>query len=859
MRTGFLTHGSRLPLALAGPIVALAWSSSPLAAAPAAVESILASHCAACHSGAQAAGGLDLAALDFPPVDAVDAERWTKVHDRVARGEMPPDGAPRPDPAALDDFVQVLNDALTADDSERQQREGRGRVRRLSRVEFETTLSDLLHVPLDIQSLLPVDGRGEGIDTVGAALNVSSVQMEAYLEALDRALDKATTLYEKPERKLRRLSYLDIRKQGTDKAYVMRDDGIELLGAESFARLDATLHQYTVPFPGRYQIRISAAARRSSEPIVMILRTGGTGYKESNHVPRRVLAYFTVRGGDPHTFEWKGWLERGEFLHIYPANLPPLRFNKGFVGAQATYQGPGLLVRFVETDGPIHDEWPPASHRALWGATPRRPIDGVVGQPHPNAHLDLPPARAAEELEKKDEVAPIPPPIAATQELAPDSPSEAAERLLRDFIERACRRPVADADSAPFVELARSWLDQGASFEDAMRTAYKAVLTSPAFLFHNASLSASDGRLADFELAERLAFFLWNSAPDAALRAKARSGVLDAPAGLVAEFDRMLADPKSNRFIEHFLDQWLDLRLIDFTTPDSDLYPEFDPLLEWSMLEETRAFVRELIDRDASVANLIDSDFAFVNSRLAKHYRLPAVDHVDVRRVELPRDSIRGGLLTQASVLKVTANGTTTSPVVRGAWVMDRIFGDPPPPPPPGTPAIEPDIRGATTVREQLEAHRQEPVCASCHAKFDPPGMALEAFDVIGGWRAGYRVLDPQKTTPEAKLEYDMFGYRPDTPPNVRYRIGAAVDASAELADGRAFEDVHGLKRLLLGDTRQVARSLAEKLLIYATGARTSFADRREIERIVDAAEAHDYGARTILEQVVLSEAFHRK
>ncbi len=849
----------RLPFIGAVAIAAL--STGGLAAAPASspTNAFAEANCRACHSGANAAAKLDLAELELHTSDSANADIWIKVYDRVSKGEMPPASVPQPDGQAVRDFLATLEESLTAADLGRQRREGRGRVRRLNRIEYETTLSDLLRIPLDIRSKLPEDGRGEGFDTVGAALNVSSVQLEAYLEGLDQAFDKATTLYERPERKLRKLSYLDIKKQGTDKAYVFRENGIEFLGTESFARLDATLHQYTVPFPARYRIRITAAARRSPDPIVMTLRTGGTGYKESNHVPRRLLGYFTVERGEPQTFEWEGWLERGEFFHIYPATLRIIRFNKGFAGMQATYQGPGLFLQQIEVDGPIYDEWPPASHQALWRDVPIRTRPDAVPQPHPNAHLDLSAEESQDRMEEPDEVAPIPAPIAPTLELAPASPATDAARLLNDFVARTYRRPTTAGDAAPFVALARQWLERGATFEEAMRTAYKAVLTSPDFLYHAASLPSDDNRLNDYELAERLSFFLWNSAPDAALLEKAGSGALGRDEGLAAEVDRLLADPKSDRFIEHFLDQWLDLRLINSTTPDPDLYPEFDPFLEWSMLQETRAFMRELIDKDLSLRNLIDSDFAFINSRLAEHYALPPVKGARVRRVALPEDSIRGGILTHGSILKVTANGTTTSPVLRGAWVTDRILGDPPPPPPPNIPAIEPDIRGASTVREQLEAHRSQQECASCHAKFDPPGMALEAFDVIGRWRAAYRVVDPQKATPESKLQHELFGYRPDAPPAARYLIGAPVDASSELADGQSFEDVIGLKQLLLEDFDKAPGGFADKLLIYATGARTSFADRREIERIVAAAQAGGFGARTILREVVLSEAFHRK
>ncbi len=214
---------------------------------------------------------------------------------------------------------------------------------------------------------------------------------------------------------------------------------------------------------------------------------------------------------------------------------------------------------------------------------------------------------------------------------------------------------------------------------------------------------------------------------------------------LHAQVDRLLKDPKAAAFNESFTGQWLDLRKITATTPDDRLYPEWDELIEWSCVQETRRFFDEVLNDDLSVTNFVRSDFAILNERLATHYGIPGVKGIEFRKVKLPADSVRGGVLAQASVLKVTANGTTSSPVLRGVWVMERILGLPVPPPPPGVPAVEPDIRGATTIREQLAKHRNSESCAGCHAKIDPPGFALESFDVIGGWRERYRAAEREQ------------------------------------------------------------------------------------------------------------------
>ncbi|HEY2341618.1 MAG TPA: DUF1592 domain-containing protein, partial [Chthoniobacteraceae bacterium] len=347
----------------------------------------------------------------------------------------------------------------------------------------------------------------------------------------------------------------------------------------------------------------------------------------------------------------------------------------------------------------------------------------------------------------------------------------------------------------------------------------------------------------------RLSYFLWSSMPDDELLSLAASRKLHEPEVLRAQVKRLLDDEKSRTFVKNFTGQWLDLRNIDATTPDAKLYPESDELLRGSMVEETERFCTEMLKNDLSVSNFIQSDFAMLNWRLAVHYGIGGVDGEEFRKVTLPPDSPRGGVLTQASVLKVSANGTTTSPVIRGAWVMKRILGQPPNPPPPGTGTIEPDTRGATTVREQLAKHRTQEICASCHSKIDPPGFALESFDVIGGYREKYRSQDKGESTTVK-----------NAPGQVHYiKLGLPVDCTGELPDGRKFGDIQEFKQLLLEQSDQVLRALAEKMVIYSTGAGVTFADRPAVEAIAEKAEAKGGGLRTLIEEVVQSPIFQTK
>jgi hypothetical protein len=381
-----------------------------------------------------------------------------------------------------------------------------------------------------------------------------------------------------------------------------------------------------------------------------------------------------------------------------------------------------------------------------------------------------------------------------------------------------------------------------------MLTAYTGVLVSPGFVF----VEEQPGKLDDWALATRLSLFLWNSTPDAALRARAARGELHKPAILRKETERLLADPKSRRFVDAFTDYWLDLRKIDDTSPSATIYNDYelDEPLKTAALEETQLFFADLLRADLPARNVVASDFTYLNERLANHYGIRGVAGPHMRRVSLPEGSERGGLMTMASVLKITANGTTTSPVLRGHWITERILGIETRPPPPSVKAVEPDIRGAVTIRQQLAKHRDHPSCASCHTKMDPPGFALESFDVMGAHRERYRAV-AENVKPVAG--YGMNGQA------FAFHYGLPVDAAGEVPDGRAFRDVKEFKQLVLSDELAVARNLARQLVVFATGAPVRYTDRPELERILQRASARQYGVRTLVEEIVRSELFQAK
>ena len=383
-------------------------------------------------------------------------------------------------------------------------------------------------------------------------------------------------------------------------------------------------------------------------------------------------------------------------------------------------------------------------------------------------------------------------------------------------------------------------LDAGRPFLEAVRVPLRAILSAPPFLYH----AGAPGDLGDFGLATRLSYFLWRSMPDEKLFDMARDGRLSDSSELAMQVDRMLDDPKTARFVEDFAGQAFRLYELTATSPDPGLYPEFDDRLGQAMAQETELFLATLIAENRGVGRLVDADFTFLNRRLAEHYGVDGVEGQQMRKVTLPADSPRGGLLTQASIHKITANGTTTSPIPRGNFVLANLLGQPAAPPPAAVDIPEPDTRGTTTIREQLDAHRNSLVCASCHRVIDPPGFALESFDPIGGFRTHYRVTGGET----------MFG---EFTVPLPFGEGPPVDASGITPEGSAFSGIEDYKRLLLDQKiDQVARHLASQMLVFATGAEIEFVDRDAVEEIVNQGRTAGHPVRTMVHEVVQSDLF---
>lgn len=774
-----------------------------------AIQPFLERHCLDCHDGDVKKGGLDLTSLSTGSNAAAAHKKWVRVFDRVAHGEMPPAKKDRPSPSELKDFMTVLGHDL----SDQHQAQKGTVLRRLNRREYQNTINDLLGVQVNVIDTLPEDGRSHGFDTIGEALSLSGIQMQRYMEAAERALNAALQQERQPVATVLRATLESERNRAQlGKQWLKRDDGaIVVFNDGGFP--STVIPDLRAQVAGTYKLRVTGYGYQIDEPVVFSILSGSFDFRTADEI---VHSFHELAVGQSSTVEITLPLKKNDGIKISPKGLNGPDGHSPIKDGPANYPGEGLALQSVELEGPFVTDWPPRGQTLLLG--PLKP-------------REIPPAQAWQAKQRGYQ------PKFVVDCADPIKESRIA---LPAFLTAAFRRPVSSAEADPYLALFDAELAESQDYLAAIRTAAIAALCSPDFLF----LREPKGPLQNGPLASRLSYFLTRSAPDAELLA----APLTTPDILHEQTERLLKSPTLERFITDFTDGWLNLREIEFTTPDKQLYPEYDELLLHSMLRETRQFITALVEDNLSLTNLIHSDFALVNSRLAQHYGLPAVKGLDLRKVNLPKDSKRGGLLTHASILKVSANGTNTSPIVRGVWVMERLLGLQPPPPPPGIPGVEPDIRGATTLRELLDKHRNAETCNGCHRIIDPPGFALENYDVIGGWRENFRSLGEGQP-----VALKVHGRK------VRYKLGPPVDAAGEWPTGETFSNLSEFQQLLLKNPDSVARCVTEKLLTFATGREMGFSDRPEIDRIVAESQKRHYAFRELIHAIVKSPIFQQK
>lgn len=863
---------------------------------PAEIQSFFETHCLECHDSQAKKGGLDLTPRDMDLAEPSTFLRWVRLHDRVQSGEMPPKGSEPPKPEEIKPVLDWLNQTLNTEDLKRRQQSGRSVVRRMNRAEFENTLRDLLDVPwIEVRELLPDDGRADGYTKTAAALDVSPVLLAKYAEAIDLALQAAVAKWSVPPEVERLTLYAN--QQYDYKVLVSGGDAVMLtpemkydesrfpmpsatnadgnypgskwsfggkyvgLGeaerdgvfkdgstvgmTRTFGESFGGRFNFAPVHPGRYQIGVSAWSYWWDKGEVKPSpRSGSVGV----YCGSRLLGFVDAPSLKPTHSELNVDISPTEENHLRAAGTSFLDAHVYFSQGQIkAYSGAGVAIDRLTVTGPLYDEWPPVSHRRLFGSLPVVPFSKLPPEvPKPARPTTFRQARGA---------------INGPGRLVPgatvsDDPAGDARRLLATFLPRAFRRPVSDAEVQRYAAIAEARLREGAPFEDSMLESYRTALISPDFLFLNEPTGALDG----YAIATRLSYLLWNSCPDDELLAAAKAGTLSDPQGLRAATDRLLSEPKAERFYQDFPDQWLDLRDFDLTSPDKQLYPEFQPYLDDAMRREPREFFKFAIQNRLPVSHLFSTSINIVNQRLAEHYGISGVEGTRFRRIDVDQaTNTRGGFLTMAAVCKVTANGSTTSPVKRGAWVMRKILGLPPQPPPPNVPAIEPDVKGATTIREQLARHREDTACAGCHARFDPPGFALESYDVIGGWRDFYRATEGQKAPDFARIFRSYLTPEAEFKNHVNFRDGQPVDASGELLDGRKFTALREYQALLDAEMPVISRNLANQLIVYSTGAPMSFADRPAVDEILKRAGGTNPNVSELLHQVIQSPLFLNK
>ncbi len=803
------------------------------------VKPLIENHCVDCHGPQVQKANLRLDTLQPDLRDERTMAVWAAVHDKLISGEMPPKKRERPPQDELTAATIWLNKELHAASLDRQQKKGRVVVRRLNGTEYENTIRDLLGTRVNLKEMLPEDNSVAGFDNIAAALDVSATHQLLYQDAAEKAawsvIPPHPPIQFSDKRTGKEMSEKGPNfKQTLTRSCYLKDDALIIHSKLPRYGLCSTA---PVPAAGRYKVQMSIAAvgaEGRAVPAAFLTVDGG----REDPVLREMR---DIPPGKPTIVELEIDLERRQAFVVNLLTHWDIRAVKKPI---EEHTGPGLLVEWIKIEGPV-GTWPPASYSNLFANVPLKPRSVAKAESEGKIPPKIPDVRS-EYAWNTDPLVP-----------ASTNPKQDAERLIRSFLPRAFRRPVSEDVQKQFVARVHDKLDKGYTFVDAMTYGYKSILTSPYFLLlmepgDSTRVAKNDlpsPKLDDYALASRLSYFLWSTHPDEELLELAKKGELSKPAVLRAQTERMLKSPKSRRFTENFVGQWLDLRKIDATIPDPHLYGDFDGTLLWAMPRETQQFFEEVLKNDLSLIEFVDSDWTMLNERLAKHYGIPGVFGNDFRKVKLPPGSHRGGVMTHASVMKVTADGTRTSPVLRGKWVLERIIGKPPAPPPPDVPSIEPDIRGATTIRQQLDKHRNIAACASCHVHIDPPGFALENFDPIGGWRDFYRA---STRTPKGIVNLPGYTGR-------AFFRGPDVEHGGETHDGRKFDSIDDYKKLLLADKDQLARNLTQKLLVYATGADIQFADREVVEQIVTTLKAKNYGLRTLVHEVVQSRVFLNK
>ncbi len=794
-------------------------------------KTFLKQYCYKCHGPDKQKAKRRFDTLPATIKDFRQQEQWQEMVDQLNLGEMPPEDEKQPSQAELLFAIKTLTEDIAR---ARENFAGTSRhttLRRLNKVEYQKTISDLLSLNIDAWNPaedFPAEVTAEGFDNDGAQLVTSGLLLEKYFPAAEAAVKRATHFEKKPETKryAQKSPFYFDGKEARELPKLFQVDRFRFVPETPYTDLYGRHYRGGhvgflplfraggMPHNGNYTIRVRAAAvdrthdygqavddLRNGGPLVLEIasvdRHGSV--KSTGNVSReRSLALVELINEEPQWFEWTGYLEKGYEPEVRFRNGPSatkrmVRLlvnnadkhaefkpfaqlqpgNERSYGVLKAYRGPKLRIWEIQVEGPHEQSWPPPGHRVLYG--------------------NLKPGN-----------------------LNP----ETIDVRLSAFARSAFRRPPTEGELKPIRALVAAKLDAGFKPLDALQLGFQTILCAPGFLYQH----EGEGQLKGYALASRLSYFLWSSMPDEELLKLAAAGTLGEPATRRKQVERMLADPKGQRFVSNFTRIWLELDNIGKMPPSKDFLTYYRDNLESAMRKETEHFFGHILDKNLPPREFLAADYSFLNRELAEHYGMPGLKGNHFRKVSLPNAS-RGGILGHASFLTASANGVDTSPVVRGIYVMNKLLDYTPPPPPDDVPAIEPDVRGATTLREQLIKHRADATCAQCHNEIDPPGFALENYDAIGGWRDQY----------DRKLK---------------------VDASGKLPDGKTFASNAEFRKLVVAQDETFTRCLTRKLLTYATGRELNSSDRPSIDRISKEIAGNDKGLRDLIQAIVASESF---
>ena len=845
---------------------------------PESVDTFLVTYCLDCHDAQSEKGDINLDFLEIDWSDPHAAVTWAKAWDMIESGDMPPQDEEQP----ADDERLALIDWLGGELLEHD-KPGGTILRRLSKEEYENSVSDLLKISFSVPQGFPSDLAPHGFDNHGADLVLSPPLMEQYLEIAAAAADRVLPPPVGQRRIKKETTTIGPKDFTLNFTTGHEIDGVLRMVSSSdpLARGSVWPNRFEAKVAGVYRVKIDLSCYRPvaghvPEVHLLVHRADGNSFTSANQLPR--AAAFSVTEETPTTFLADVELQRGETVVIHYDNAPlssDQSEDRGHIESIS-----GQLIDLWREDPELGAAWMKAGYRRSdrgWSWLER--IEAIREAGLQSGELDVagfdPDApevkKFAQQMARQPvaivetmccylfEKGPginihrmaIAGPIrliADREDLAQEKITAAflgkragrddreyAEAILRPLIHTAFRRPATDAQVDSYLDIALQHQADGHGFEDGIHLALRAVLCSPNFLYRG----QREGRLDDYDLATRLSFFLTSAPPDTHLKKLAAKGKLSNPEVLQEQTRRLLGDKRVKSFLTSFTGQWLDLRVLSDIMPDSRL-------LKWTEKDtqavkaETNLFVAEILRQNHRIETFIDPTFTYLNQRNARLYGIEFPKSDTMTRVEIESGGRHGGILGQASVMMATANGVDTQPVLRGVWLLENVLGDPVPEPPSDIPAVEPDTTGATTIRELLEKHNADASCAGCHQKIDPPGFALENFDPVGRWRDFYPAYEKVND-------------------KVVRKDGQPVDANGTMKDGTVLKDVIDLKRYLVENIDIFGICLAEKLLVYATGRDLGFGDRRELERLVKEVREGGNGFQDLIVALVLSESFRTK